>query len=229
MREHPRAYVAAPVSAANGLFQALHWAFDQAEDLTWASIGILVADPDMAQELNHLDRLKTRGVKIGSIGQALRARRFGGVLIVYGPDRSMLAQAEDVEGIRGLAAVAVYNDPLRPWVDAYHPQRLGGQRLAPADPVTIDPAVGQALGHLCRHLSRHPGLTLSEDHALVARTLHRLWEEGHHYTADKVMATALRGNWSGHRAWALHEVASQVLTTHAFPAATGSSPLQPSP
>lgn len=70
LRGRPRAYVAAPVAPANGLFQAIHWAFDQAEDLTWGDLGILVTDPAMAAQLSHLHRLKARGVRIGTADQA---------------------------------------------------------------------------------------------------------------------------------------------------------------
>lgn len=33
-RDYPRAYVAAPVAPANGLFTAIHWIFDRSEDLS---------------------------------------------------------------------------------------------------------------------------------------------------------------------------------------------------
>ncbi len=44
---YPRAYTAAPVAPANGLFQAIDWVFDQSEDLSWDSLGILVPTPAM--------------------------------------------------------------------------------------------------------------------------------------------------------------------------------------
>lgn len=129
LRGRPRAYVAAPVAPANGLFQAINWAFDQAEELTWGDLGILVADPVMVAQLSHLHRLRARGVRIGTAEQAARARSFHGVVIAYCPDRSMLAAAEALPGVRGLAAVALHNDQLADWVAACAPQHLGGDAL----------------------------------------------------------------------------------------------------
>src|SRR3712207_2018465 len=109
-RHYPRAYVAAPVAPANGLFQAIHWVFDQSEDLSWDSIGILVPTPQVGEELYHLRRLKGRGVRIGTVDQALRATSFQGAVIAYAPDTRMLALAEDIAGVRAVAVVAGHND-----------------------------------------------------------------------------------------------------------------------
>lgn len=129
LRGRPRAYVAAPVAPASGLFQAINWAFDQAEELTWGDLGILVADPVMVAQLSHLHRLSARGVRIGTAEQAARARSFHGVVIAYCPGRSMLTAAEALPGVRGLAAVALHNDQLADWVAACAPLHLGGDVL----------------------------------------------------------------------------------------------------
>ena len=103
LRHYPRAYVAAPVAPANGLFQAIHWVFDQSEDLSWDSIGILVPTPQVGEELYHLRRLKGRGVKIGTVAQAVGATAFHGAVIAYAPDLRMLTEAEDIAGVVALA------------------------------------------------------------------------------------------------------------------------------
>lgn len=126
----PRAYVASPVAPANGLFQVINWAFDQAGDLTWGDLRILVADTAMVSQLSHLRRLQSRGVRIGTAAQAVRARSFHGMVIAYCPDSTMLAAAEALPGVRGVAAVALHNEHLVAWVAAYGPQHLGGDTLA---------------------------------------------------------------------------------------------------
>ena len=146
--QRPRAYLAAPVAAANGLFQAINWAFDQDDDLTWADLGILVADPALVVQLSHLRRLKTRGVRIGTAEQAARTRSFHGVMIAYCPDAAMLAAAEAAPGGRAVAAVADHNEHLLAWAAAAAPQHLGGDVL-PGLPRTAAP-VSAGSGQLLR-------------------------------------------------------------------------------
>jgi hypothetical protein len=128
--QRPRAYVASPVAPANGLFRVINWAFDQEGDLTWSDLRILVADTAMVSQLNHLQRLQSRGVRIGTAEQAARARSFHGMVIAYCPDPTMLAAAEALPGIQGLAAVGLHNEHLEQWVAACAPQHLGGEPLA---------------------------------------------------------------------------------------------------
>ena len=137
----PRAYVAA-VAPATGLFRAINWAFEQDGDLTWGDLGILVADPVLVAQFNHLHRLQARRVRVGTAEQAARARSFHGVVIAYCPDAAMLATAEAVPGTRGVAAVAAHNDELLAWVAAPAPHHLGGAVL-PASPLAAEP--GQPL------------------------------------------------------------------------------------
>lgn len=129
LRDRPRACVAAPVAPANGLFQAIGWAFDQAEDLTWRDLGILVTGPSVLAQLSHLQRLRARGVRVGTAEQATRARSFDGIVIAYCPDRAVLTAAETLPGARGVAAVALHNDALSECVAACAPQHLGGHAL----------------------------------------------------------------------------------------------------
>ncbi|MHC5560685.1 hypothetical protein [Kocuria sp. U4B] len=227
-RTYLRAYVAAPVAPANGLFQAIHWVFDQDEDLSWDSIGILVPTPAMGEELYHLQRLKGRGVKIGTVAQAVRATAFHGAVIAYAPDTRMLTEAEDINGVLAVAVVAGHNDALGPWVDAHHPQHLGRQRLVARDPFAADPRVRQAMAHLTRHLGPVRRLTDPADVEVVTNTLQQLRATGCRYTPGQLLAAALRLGWPGHHAWALHEAASQVLTDPTAPIATSASTLQPS-
>ena len=222
---YPRAYVAAPVAPANGLFQAINWVFDQSEDLSWASIGILVPTVGMGEELYHLRRLKGRGVRIGTVDQAVRSTTFRGAVIAYAPDTRMLTEAEDIAGVKACAVVAGGNDALGPWVDAHHPQHLGGQRLVARDPFAGDPRVHQAMAHLTRYWTRHPEPTDPVDLEVVTKTLGQLRAQGCRCTSEQLLAAALCLGWPGHRAWTLHELARGSLTDPAAPAMTGSLPL----
>ncbi|MEX5272041.1 hypothetical protein [Kocuria sabuli] len=143
----PRAYVAAPVAPATGLFQAINWAFDQAEDLTWSDLRILVSDPGLVTRLSPLQRLKSRGVRIGTAEQAAGARSFHGMVIAFRPDAAMLVAAEALSGVRAVVAVAASNDQLREWVGIYAPQHLGGVVLPTRPEVTAAVSVrpGQVL------------------------------------------------------------------------------------
>jgi hypothetical protein len=134
VRDHPRAYVAAPVAPVIGLVSAITWAFEQDRELTWRNLGVLVTDPGAVSRLSSLHRLKSRGVRIGTPAQAASARSFHGLVIAYCPDQKMLALAETLPGIRGIAAVAHNNQELLDWVDACAPQHLGGQTLAGPSP-----------------------------------------------------------------------------------------------
>lgn len=136
LQGRPRAYVAAPVAPANGLFQVINWAFHQAEDLTWGDLGILVTDLAMITQQNHLQRLKSRGVRIGTPKQAARARSFHGVVIAYCPDRTMLTIAESLTNARAVAIIALDNDQLVQWVADWTPQHLGGDVL-PVSPLAV--------------------------------------------------------------------------------------------
>jgi hypothetical protein len=134
VRDHPRAYVAAPVAPVIGLVTAITWAFDQDRELTWKDLGVLVDDPGMVSRLSSLHRLKGRGVRLGTPAQAASARSFHGLVIAFCPDQAMLALAETLPETRGIAAVAHDNQALLDWVDACAPQHLGGQVLPTASP-----------------------------------------------------------------------------------------------
>lgn len=226
-RVYPRAYTAAPVAPANGLFTAINWVFDQSEDLSWESLGILVPNIGMGEELYHLRRLKGRGVRIGTAAQAVRATTFRGAVIVYAPDTRMLTEAEDIHGVVAVAVVAGHNEPLGPWVDAHHPQHLGGQQLIPRDPFAGDPRVYQALAHLTHYLRGRPQPTEPADVEVVTKTLEQLRAQGCRCTPGQLLAGALRLGWPGHSAWALHELAAGILTDVAALSPISALPLQP--
>jgi hypothetical protein len=142
VRDHPRAYVAAPVAPVIGLVTAITWAFEQDRGLTWRNLAVLVSDPGMVSRLGSLHRLKGRGVRIGTPAQAARARSFHGLVIAFCPDQAMLALAENLPGTHGIAAVAHDNQQLLHWVDTCAPQHLGGQILA-----APSPGMTQSTGH----------------------------------------------------------------------------------
>ncbi len=117
------------------------------------------------------------------------------------------------------------------WVpgwDAPHPHHLGGQRLVPRDPFTGDSGVHQALTHLTHYLGPVRGLTDPVDLEVVTKTLEQLRATGCRCTPGQLLAAALRLGWPGHRAWALHEAATGILTGPTAPTPTGASILQPS-
>ncbi|MHC5560703.1 hypothetical protein [Kocuria sp. U4B] len=149
-------------------------------------------------------------------------------MIAYAPDTRMLTEAEDIHGILAVAVVAGHNEPLGPWVDAHHPQHLGGQRLVARDPFAGDPRVRQALAHLTRYLGPLRGLTNPADVEVVTNTLQHLRATGCRYTPGQLLAAALRLGWSGHCAWAVHELAAGILTDPTAPTAANRPALQPS-
>lgn len=100
------------MASVTGLFPAIDWAFDQAGDLTWGDLRILVPDPALVTRLSPLQRLTSRGVRIGTAEQAAGARSFHGMVLAYCPDATMLTAAEAMPGVRAVAAVAMHNDQL---------------------------------------------------------------------------------------------------------------------
>lgn len=154
-----------------------------------------------------------RGVKIGTIDQALDSTSFQGVLIAYGTDRRILAQAQDVPGVMGLVATATTNAALQPWIDAYHPEHLGGEILHPGEPLVQEPEVRYALAHFTRHLRLQPNPPALREIPVIPTGLRRLSRQGRFFTADELLAAALRLNWPGHTAWELHQLATDILAT----------------
>ncbi|MUN63787.1 hypothetical protein GMA12_11655 [Kocuria sediminis] len=110
------------------------WAFEQDRELTWRDLAVLVHDPAMISRLSSLHRLKRRGARMGTPAQASSARSFHGMVIAFCPDQAMLALAENLPGVRGVAAVAHDNHRLLDWVGACAPQHLGGQVLIGLSP-----------------------------------------------------------------------------------------------
>ena len=124
----------------------------------------------------------------------------------------MLTEAEDIDGVMAFAVVTGDNDAVSPWVDASHPQLLGGQRLSPRDPFADHPQVHQAMTGLTRHLSRCPPRTDLAELEVMTKMLDQLRTSGCRYAPEQMLAAALRLDWPGHHAWTLHEAVVQALT-----------------
>jgi hypothetical protein len=129
---NPRAYTAAPMAPAVGVFHAAAWVFSHSTEVSWASLGIVVPDSSLLPEIEQLRRLKSRGVRMGTITQAENARHFDRVLLAYRPDAATLARAEALEDARVVIAIGDAPDALRDWVAEHQPVHLGGAKLTPA-------------------------------------------------------------------------------------------------
>lgn len=132
---NPRAYTAAPMAAGVGVFHAASWVFSHSAELTWASLAIVVPQASQLPVIEQLGRLKSRGVRMGTIAQAERARRFDRVLIAYTPDAATLERAEALVAARVVVAVGGDSHPLRAWVRDHHPVHLGGADLLGVSPL----------------------------------------------------------------------------------------------
>ncbi|MGX5359788.1 hypothetical protein [Kocuria sp. KH4] len=117
------------MAAGVAVFHAATWVFSHSAELTWASLAIVVPDPSQVPIIEQLGRLKTRGVRMGTIAQAEQARHFDRVLIAYTPDAATIERAEALAEAR--VVVAIGGDPhaLRTWVNQYRPVHLGGADL----------------------------------------------------------------------------------------------------
>lgn len=132
---NPRAYTAAPMAAGVAVFHAAAWVFSHSEALSWASLAIVVPDQTRLPEVEQLRRLKSRGVRMGTIAQAEQARHFDRVLLAYTPDAATLARAEALAEARVVVAIGDDPDQLREWVNDHHPVHLGGANLMTTSPV----------------------------------------------------------------------------------------------
>ena len=126
---NPRAYTAAPMAAGVAVFHAAAWVFSHSEALSWASLAIVVPDRSRMPEIEQLRRLKSRGVRMGTIAQAEQARHFDRVLLAYTPDAATLARAEALAEARVVVAIGDDPNQLREWVNTHHPVHLGGASL----------------------------------------------------------------------------------------------------
>ena len=129
---NPRAYTAAPMAPGVAVFHAAAWIFSHSEDLSWSSLGIVVPDRSLVPELEQLRRLKSRGVRMGTIAQAEDAHHFDQVLIAYRPDPATLARAEAMAQARVVVAIGENSEHLLEWVNTHRPVHLGGADLLAA-------------------------------------------------------------------------------------------------
>ena len=137
----PRAYTAAPMAPAVGVFHAVAWVFSHGAGLTWASLEIVVPGRDLLPEIEQLGRLESRGVRMGTIAQAESTRHLDRVVIAYRPDAGTLARAERLADARVVVAVGDDPGPLRHWVNEHRPGHLGGGSLLASPPAPLpDPA-----------------------------------------------------------------------------------------
>lgn len=136
---NPRAYTAAPMAPAVGVFHAAAWLFSHSEELSWASLALVVPHQGLMSEIEQLRRLKSRGVRMGTIAQAERARNFDRALIAYRPEAATLVRAEAMVGVRVLVAVGGGPEEVGAWVSQHRPVHLGGAALTDPTPVPPPP------------------------------------------------------------------------------------------
>lgn len=204
-----RAYVGSPVTAESGVFLAIRWAFALDHSLGWNSIGLIIADPEQQQPLSHLDRLRSRGARIGTIDQALTTRSFSGVMIAYRPDPQTLARTQDISGSIGIVALAADRNVLQPWVDAYHPKHLGGEVItATPDPPQAGP-LEQILASYTTGFTTRTGPLTPNDQQVLVEVIQHIRRNGYPRSPQTLLAIALRAGWPGHAAWALHRLAAR--------------------
>lgn len=129
-----RAYTAAPMAPAVGVFHATTWVFSYNTKLGWASLGIVVPSRDVLAEIEQFRRLTSRGVRMGTIDQVESARCFDRVLIAYRPDAVMLERVEALENIPVVVAIGDDHHQLHKWVGEHRPVHLGGTDLVAGAP-----------------------------------------------------------------------------------------------
>ncbi|MEX5261607.1 hypothetical protein [Kocuria sp. CPCC 205263] len=210
-RDAPRAYVALPVRPEDAVLPALKWAFNQSETPAWESIGLRVPQRGYIRDVPPLQELEKRGVRISADRHTSSNQSPRGPLIVYCPNMESLAAAEDLRGASAIVAISTNNEWLQPWVDAYHPEHLGGDVIPPANPTVREPVVWEALEAFTGSINSSTGLGHPSDFDLVLDGLQQLRQHGHAFTADELLAGALKLNWRGSSALELHQLASEIL------------------
>lgn len=202
-----RAYVGSPVMAESGVFLAIRWALTLDHSLGWSSIGIITPDPSGKHRLSHLYRMRSRGIRIGTIDQALTAHGFSGVMIAYRPDPLALARTQDIPGAIGIVALAADPDGLQPWVDAYHPEHLGGEVIPPAPDPPQAGLLERILGSYTTRFTSRAGLLPPGERQILAEAIHQLRCHGCLHRPQALPAIALRVGWPGEAAWDRHRLA----------------------
>lgn len=225
-----RAYVGSPVTAESGVFLAIRWAFTLDHALGWSSIGIIVPDSEGEHRLSHLYRMRSRGVRIGTIDQALTTRAFSGVMIAYRPGPLALAKTQDIPGAIGVVALAADRGGLQPWVDAYHPDHLGGEAITPTPDPPPAGLLERILGSYTTRFTTRVGPLPPGEQQISAEALHQLRRHGHFHPPEALLAIALRVGWPGEAAWDLHRLAlGRDTADTARPATRSHQPAQRTP
>ena len=200
--------MSAPVTGKEALERAQRWVCARTGCTGWSSIGILLPGPVSSQP-RHLRLARTRGVSVGCAQDLAELHRWTGPLIVAQPTPASLVAAETT---KATAIVAVAQDAaaLGPWVDAFHPDHLGGTALAPAEVVLPVPPVRRAMVYYTHRL--HSGAPPTG--RLWQMLLHRLEylhrHEGH-FPAESLLALAWQLHWPPETAGELYQWADQHL------------------
>lgn len=101
-----RSYTGSPVTAESEVFLAIGWAFSLDYSLGWSSIGIIISSFEDEPRLSHLHRMRSRGIWIRTIDQALTAQDFSDVMMAYRSDPQTLIRTQDIPTAIGIAALA---------------------------------------------------------------------------------------------------------------------------
>ncbi|NVC25207.1 hypothetical protein E7Z53_17430 [Kocuria salina] len=210
-RDFPRAYVALPALPEDAVLPALKWAFKHSETGAWESVGLRVAQRSTIRNVPVLQKLEKHGVRISTDRHTNSNQSPRGPLIVYRPDVESLVAAEDFRGASAIVAISANNEWLQPWVDAYHPEHLGGDVVPPANPTVREPVVWEALEAFTGSINSSTGLGHPSDFDFVLDGLQQLRKHGYAFTADELLAGALKLNWRGSSAMELHQLASEIL------------------
>lgn len=217
-----RAYIGSPVTAESGVFLAIRWAFTLDPSLSWSSIGLIVSDPERQRRLSHQHRMRSRGIRIGTIDQALTTRSFTGVMIAYRPDPQVLTRTQEIPGAIGVVALAADRSGLQPWVDAYHPEHLGGEVITPAPELPQAGLLERTLASYTTGFTTRADPLPPGDQQILVEVIQHVRRNGYPHTPQALLALALRVGWPAHAAWALHRLAARWEAPEAAGQAGGS-------
>ena len=149
--------MAAPVSPREASERALEWACVARGPVGWSSVGLLVPDLVTLDRARHLRQAQSKGAIIGSAQEPGDLAQWAGPLVVYWPTLATLAVAETMAVTRTVV-VALNNDTLRPWVDAFDPECLAGAPMAPTPVVLPVPLVRRAMVYYTHRFQREPAV-----------------------------------------------------------------------
>ena len=201
--------MAAPVSPREASERALEWACVARGPVGWSSVGLLVPDLVTLDRARHLRQAQSKGAIIGSAQEPGDLAQWAGPLVVYWPTLATLAVAETMAATRTVV-VALNNDTLRPWVDAFDPECLAGAPMPPTPVVLPVPLVRRAMVYYTHRFQREPAVP-EPVWRMLLRRLEHLYHHGEHFTAESLLALAWQLHWPPDTAWELHQWATQSL------------------